>query len=271
MSIDDPRVILKMLEQRARKRFGQNFLTRPDIVSRIVRGAGVGEGDRVVEIGPGLGMLTRALLAHGAQVTAVELDRDLAAWLREQIPEIRLVEGDAAKQHWAALLEGGGWQVVANLPFNVGTSVTLELLRNPATFDRVTVMLQKEVVDRILADPGSRTYGALTVQCAARASAAFLLEVPSSAFHPAPKVTASVVRLELYDEPRTGGVSPRDFDKVVKAAFSQRRKTLRNSLKGLYGKEGAAEGLDKAGIDGGRRAETLSLAEFQGLASALEG
>lgn len=267
---DQPRAMLRLLEQRARRRFGQHFLSEQSVVDRIVRRSGVGKGTRVLEIGPGLGILTHALVGAGAEVTAVELDRDLADHIEAVFPTVRLVRGDATQQNWRELLGDGPWTVVANLPYNVGTQLVIELLDEPEIFSRIVVMLQKEVIDRLLAEPGSRTYGSLSVRVQARAAGAFLLAVPPESFHPPPKVQSSVIRLEPYPTPRTGSVAPRAFDRVVKAAFSQRRKTLPNSLAGLYGKERAREALVACGIDPGLRAERLDLDAYRRLAATLE-
>ena len=137
----------------------------------LFRSAEVKPGDRVVEIGPGLGILTRALRAAGAQLVAVELDRDLASYLREQFTDVRLLEADALRVDWSEAPPGDGWSVVSNLPYNVGTTVVMQLLRLPATFRRITVMLQKEVVDRLVAEPRSRAWGALSVEAQVRAYA----------------------------------------------------------------------------------------------------
>jgi len=266
---DDPRGILRVLEQRARRRFGQHFLSDQGIVDRIVRRSGVGPGDRVLEIGPGLGILTHALDRAGVALTAVELDRDLADHIGRVFPDVRLIQGDALAQDWAVLLGGEPHVVVANLPYNVGTRVVLQLLAYPELFPRIVVMLQREVVDRLLAPPGSRTYGALSVVAQARAKLAFLLAVPPGSFHPPPKVESSVIRLEPYSAPQVGAASPRDFDRVVRAAFSQRRKVVLNSLGGLYGRERAAAALDQAGIDPRERAERIDLDGYRRLAAAL--
>ena len=221
MTTEDPRALLDRLETTARKRFGQHFLTQTGIVDRMVRGARVQPGDPVIEIGPGLGILTRALLRAGAQVTAIELDRDLAAFLREELPEITLIEGDAAKVDWPALVQPGT-KVVANLPYNVGTTVVMQLLRTRGLFESVTVMLQKEVVDRLMAEPGTRAYGALTVETAALARPVYIMTIEPGAFHPPPKVRSSVLRLDLHpDGPHYGSVEPAFFDKVVRASFSR--------------------------------------------------
>ncbi len=266
---DDPRGILAVLEQRARRRFGQHFLSDQGVVDRIVRRSGVGEGDPVLEIGPGLGILTHALTRAGARLVAVELDRDLADHIRRVFPNVRLVEGDALRQDWPALLDGTPHTVVANLPYNVGTHVVMKLLDHPSLFPRVVVMLQKEVVDRLLAVPGTKAYGALTVQVQARARAVHLLAVPPRSFHPRPKVDSAVVRLEPHPVPRWGPATRDAFDRTVRAAFSHRRKTLPNSLAPLYGRERARQALRDAGIDPGLRAERLDLDAFRALAARL--
>jgi len=268
---DDPRGILRLLEQRARRRFGQHFLSDQSIVDRIVRRAGVKPGTRVLEIGPGLGILTHALVQAGAQVTAVELDRDLADHIERVLPDVHLIRGDATRQDWPAVLGEGPYTVVANLPYNVGTQVVVQLLQHPGLFERIVVMLQKEVVDRFLAVPDTKAYNALSVRVQARARGAFLLAVPPRSFHPPPKVDSSVVRLDPYEQPRVGAISPRAFDRCVKAAFSQRRKTLPNALAAQYGKSRAREALQSLGIDPGLRAQSLTLEQFQSLAGVLEG
>jgi len=269
MSDAHPRDILRGLEQRARRRFGQHFLWRRDVVERIVGGARVKDGDRVLEVGPGLGILTEALLRAGAQVTAVEVDRDLAVYVRETFPAVRLVVGDALRMDLDEVCPGSGWKVVSNLPYNVGTPLVLRLVRHPATFDTLTVMLQKEVADRLLGEPGTKAYGALTVQVGARARVRFVTRVPPSAFHPRPKVDSAVVRLELLREPEVGPAGADAFDQVVRAAFSQRRKTIANSLGARYGKTRAVEALAEAGIEASIRAERLDTAAFGRIAALL--
>ncbi len=265
----DPRALLATLEQRARKRFGQHFLVRTDLVEAMVRGAHVAAGDRVVEIGPGLGILTQELRRVRADLTAVELDRDLAAYLRERWPDLNLVEGDAAKVDWDVVCPGGGWKVVANLPYNVGTTILMQLADHPVRFRSITVMLQLEVIQRVLATPGTKSYGALTVQIQARGTPRFLLSVPPSSFHPPPKVQSAVVRLDLHPEPQAGPAGLAALDRTVRAAFSQRRKMLHNSLMAGFTRDRVDAALALTGIDGARRAETLTLTEYQGLAAAL--
>ncbi|MBW1877810.1 MAG: ribosomal RNA small subunit methyltransferase A [Deltaproteobacteria bacterium] len=269
MSDTHPKDILRGLEQRARRRFGQHFLWRRDVVRRIVRGARVKEGDQVLEVGPGLGILTEALVQTGAQVTAVEVDRDLAGFIRDTFPSVRLVVGDALRLDLGDVCPGSGWKVVSNLPYNIGTPLVLSLVRQPATFHSLTVMLQKEVADRLLASPGTKAYGALTVQVGARARVRFVTRVPSSAFHPRPKVESGVVRLEILPEPEVGPAGPEAFDRVVRAAFSQRRKTIANSLGARYGKALSVEALAKAGIEASIRAERLDVVAYGRIAALL--
>lgn len=252
-----------------RKRFGQHFLTRPDIVERMVRATPVKAGDRVVEIGPGLGILTEALVAAGADITAVELDRDLAGHLTERFPGIRLISGDAMRIDWDVVCPGEGWKIVSNLPYNVGTPLVADLVAARAKFSTIVVMLQKEVVLRMLAPAGSDHYGALSVRIAAYAEATPVMHVPPSAFHPQPKVDSMVIRLELRPEPLVGPAGEELFARVVKASFAQRRKTVLNSLSSLFPRDRSLAALEGAGINPMARAETLDLAAFQNLASCL--
>jgi 16S rRNA (adenine1518-N6/adenine1519-N6)-dimethyltransferase len=261
--------MLRSLEQGARRRFGQNFLVDPSVADRIVRGAQVKPGDKVVEIGPGLGLLTEALVRAGAEVTAVELDRDLAAHIRSTFPEVTVVQDDGMRVDWSVLCPGSGWKVVANLPYNVGTSMLMQLVRIPATFHSVTVMLQREVVQRILAGAGSRTYGALSVEVQVRGVPLLVFGLGPEDFHPRPKVHSSVVRVDLHPAPEIGSVEPAWFDRVVRAAFSQRRKKLANSLAPQFGKERARDAITKLGTRADIRAEHLDRAGFVTLAEAL--
>jgi 16S rRNA (adenine1518-N6/adenine1519-N6)-dimethyltransferase len=257
-----PKVILRSIEQRARKRFGQHFLTDMSVVEKMVRRAGVKPGERVLEIGPGLGVLTRALLEAGAKVTCVELDRDLADYIEEMIPQVTLIRGDALRQNWAQIVGESPMTVVANLPYNVGTPLVIQMLEHRELFKSINVMLQKEVVDRMLAGPGSKTYGALSVQVQAVCEPSFLVSVPPESFHPAPKVQSSVIRLNPLEHPRAGRAGVKRLNRVVRASFSQRRKVLPNSLGSLVGKETVKEALESMELDPKIRAEQLSLAQY---------
>lgn len=264
-----PSVRLKELEQRARKRFGQNFLTQPEMAARIVQAAGVRPGDKVLEIGPGLGVLTEQLRNAGAELVCVELDRDLAAALREWWPDLRLVEGDALKVDLAEVCPGSGWKVVANLPYNVGTHILMRLLSQPERFSTLTLMFQREVGDRLQAGPDDDAVGALSIQVQARAEVSRLVSLPPGAFHPPPKVHSVVLGFRLLPSPDFGGVPPATFDRVVRLGYAQRRKTLYNALGAGIGKERAGAALAEAGIDPRRRAETLSLDDWRRLALAV--
>jgi 16S rRNA (adenine1518-N6/adenine1519-N6)-dimethyltransferase len=244
---------------RPRKRFGQHFLANPAIATQIVTVAGVRPGERVLEVGPGLGVLTAALLTAGARVVAVELDRDLAAHLRSALPSIELVEGSALS---VPLPDCD--RVVANLPYNVGTAILLRLLdlRRP-----MTLMFQREVADRLTAGPGSRDFGSLSVHVQVRASARAEMALPPGAFTPPPRVHSSVVSF-VPVEADFGGVSAEAFDAIVRRGFSQRRKTLLNALGAGMGREQAAAVLAAAAVDPGARAETVDLAGWRQLAGA---
>jgi len=269
--MQDPRRVLKELEQRARRRFGQHFLTRSSLAKRMVQASRVEAGQRVLEIGPGLGMLSGALMEAGVELTLCELDRDLAAFLREELPDVAIHQGDALKMDLEELCPGQGWKVVANLPYNVGTHLVMRLLRAVPKFSALTVMLQRELIQRFIAEPGSKTYGALSVQLQVRCRPVFLFTVPPTAFHPPPKVHSAVVRMEVFGQPDFGVGGAAAFDKVVQAGFSQRRKMLSNSLGATFGKQRALDALDGAGLPPTLRAEALSVAQFRALSDALYG
>lgn len=257
----------------ADKRFGQHFLTDPNILARIASAPGGLAGRTVIEIGPGPGGLTRALLAAGAEkLIAVEIDPRCAAIIREldaSIPGIlELVEADALTLDIQALGEAPR-QIVANLPYNVATPLLIGWLKALAqdadAIEGMTLMFQREVADRLVAKPGAKIYGRLSVMTQWLTRPSKLFDLPGGAFTPPPKVVSSVVCLQ----PR--GVAPgaeafTAMERVVAAAFGQRRKMLRQSLKSLGGPPDTI--LAAAGIDGARRAETLDVAEFQRLSEA---
>ena len=189
-----PSTLLKGLEQRAKKRFGQHFLASPGVVRNIVLIAEVGPSSRVLEIGPGLGVLTEALLATQAHVTAVELDRDMAAFIRDRLPSVNLIEADGAAVDFRAVLPGAPWRCVANLPYNAGTRMITRMLEAPDVFDRLLVMVQREVAERLVAAPGIESAGPCRYS-RRRARARIAIRVPPGAFHPPPKVHSAVVEL----------------------------------------------------------------------------
>ena len=247
-----------------RKRFGQNFLVEPHYVDRIVDAIDPKPGERIVEIGPGLGALTDRLIARAGHVTAIEIDRDLAAGLRERLPPERLtlIEGDALAFDFASL--GTALRVVGNLPYNISSPLLFRLASFTALIDDLHVMLQKEVVDRMTAAPGTADYGRLTVMLHARFAVTRLFVVPPGAFRPTPKVDSAVAKLVPLREraPRIDDFAR--FERVVAAAFSQRRKTLRNALSRIVD----ADAIEAAGVDPGLRGETLAVDDFVRLAAA---
>jgi len=266
-----PAALLKTLEQRAKKRFGQHFLASQGVVRNIVLISEVGPGSKVLEIGPGLGVLTEALLAAQVELTAVELDRDMAAFIRDRLPAVDLVEGDGAKVDFRAILDGSPWRCVANLPYNAGTRMITRMLEAPDVFDRLLVMVQREVAERLVAGPGDRKRGSLSVFTEARAEARVAIRVPPGAFHPPPKVHSAVVELRLRPSPAVGEADIAVFDRLVRDLFVQPRKTIRNNLSQALSRGVADELLAATGLDPSRRPATLTLAEIAALAVAFGG
>jgi 16S rRNA (adenine1518-N6/adenine1519-N6)-dimethyltransferase len=251
----------------ARKAFGQHFLLDLNITRKIARLAELGPGDRVIEVGPGPGGLTRALLETGAQVTAIEKDerfQPLLAELGQAAPDaFALIHGDALDADEAALAQGQPAHVVANLPYNVGTPLLIKWLTGPWTPASMTLMFQKEVAERIVAPVDGEAYGRLAVIAQATSQARLVMEVPARAFTPPPKVDSAVVRLT----PRADRPTDRRLDalqKITAAAFGQRRKMLRASLKAL----GGEPLIEAAGLDPQARAETVDVDGFLRLADA---
>ncbi len=249
-----------------RKRFGQHFLHERGVIQRIVTAFDPKPTDHVVEIGPGEGVLTRELAGKVAKLDVVEIDRDLIECLRQSLPEtVTIHNADALKFDFRALaLSDTKLRVIGNLPYNISTPLLFHLLDQAHCVDDMLFMLQKEVVDRMAAAPGGKDYGRLSVMLQWSAKVEKLFNVAPGAFRPPPKVDSSVVRLTPYEKPPVEVHDPQRFAAIVKAAFSQRRKVLRNTLKGLV----ASETMAQLGIDPGRRAETLSLVEFAALANA---
>ncbi len=250
-----------------RRSLGQNFLADPNITERIVRTAGVGPGDRVVEIGAGTGTLTAALADAGAHVVAFELDERLRPVLEEVLAgrdDVEVRFADAAKVDLGGVLEGGSWKLVANLPYNVGTGIVLDVLRHVPQVDEMVVMVQREVADRLLAGPGSKDYGLPSVVVGLHGDARLEFTVPPQVFLPQPKVESAVVRIRRRPAP------PRSEEAIAlaAAAFGQRRKMLRRSLAGVLEDPEAA--LTAAGIDPTARPEDVPPEGWLALAAAAE-
>ena len=256
----------------ASKALGQNFLLDEQLLARIAALPGNLAGARVLEVGPGPGGLTRALLRAGAQVTAIEMDRrclPALAELGESFPgQLTVIEGDALKLDHNALMNGEPFHVLSNLPYNVGTALFVRWLGGefwPPQWLSLTLMFQREVAERIVASAGEDAYGRLAVLAQWRSQAKLAMKVHRSAFTPPPKVMSAIVHVTPAAMPE--GVSARTLERLTEAAFGQRRKMLRQSLKGI---PGALEALATLGIDETRRAETVSVAEFVSVARALD-
>lgn len=255
----------------ASKALGQNFLLDGQLLDRIAAVPGELGGERVYEVGPGPGGLTRALIAAGAMVTAVERDRRcmpaLAELAEAAAGRLDIIEGDALTIDEAAVM-GPGAHIVANLPYNVGTALLVRWLSGevwPPWWKSLTLMFQQEVAERIVARPGTGAYGRLAVLAQWRSFARLALKVHRSAFVPPPKVMSAVVHVLPKGAPP--GVSARTLERLTGAAFGQRRKMLRRSLQPLAG---ALEALSAAGIDPERRAETLNVEEFMAIARLMD-
>lgn len=252
---------------RARKRFGQNFLHDRHWIERIAKAVNATEGDDIVEIGPGQAALTRELIACAGKVRAVEIDRDLAAWLTETFPEsLSLIEADALTLDWTQVAKNDNLRVVGNLPYNISSPLLFKLLEAADHVKDQHFMLQKEVVDRMVAQHGSKTYGRLSVMLQWRYRMQKLFDVPPGAFNPPPKVMSSVVRMIPKAKEEVPSVDFELFSSVVANAFSQRRKTIRNALSALL----SAEEIAACDVDPGARAEALPLDAFVRLAQKSE-
>lgn len=259
---------------RPQRRFGQHFLCDPGVVRRIVQTAALGPASIVLEIGPGLGALTAALVAAAGRVHLVEVDRGLAARLREQFagqPSVYVYEGDFLVVPPASLVPEAGAVVVANLPYNVSTPILFRLLEYRAWFPRAVLMVQREVAERLVAKPGSRAWGVLPALVQTWGEVSLAFGVSRRSFFPRPRVDSAVITIAWLERPRVALADPALFRAVVRAAFGQRRKTLRNALGPLartFGVDAAAI-LAAAEVAPGARAETLSLEAFARLSRAL--
>ncbi len=271
--MESPRDILKRHGLHPKHSWGQNFLGDERALREIVEALALREGEPVVELGPGLGHLTRFLAATGARVTAVEKDRDMIAVLeKEAIAGVKVVSGNAATVNFAEAAGVPEVAVVGNLPYHLTSSILFQVLEQRAQVSRAVFTLQKEVVERLAAEPGTRDYGLLTVLLGLYFDIDQVSTLPARLFHPPPKVDSAVVRLTRLKTPRAPVLDEERFIRVVKAAFAQRRKTLLNSLKSdrtLATPAQYAQALEIAGIDPMRRAETLSPQEFAALERAL--
>ncbi|HHQ4816859.1 TPA: 16S rRNA (adenine(1518)-N(6)/adenine(1519)-N(6))-dimethyltransferase RsmA [Pseudomonas aeruginosa] len=259
----------ELYQHRARKRFGQNFLHDAGVIHRILRAIHAREGQRLLEIGPGQGALTEGLLGSGARLDVIELDQDLIPLLKLKFgleSRFSLHQGDALKFDFASLVESGEkLRVVGNLPYNISTPLIFHLLEYAPVIEDMHFMLQKEVVERLAATPGGGDWGRLSIMVQYHCRVEHLFNVGPGAFNPPPKVDSAIVRLTPFAEPPHPARDPKLLERVVREAFNQRRKTLRNTLKPLL----SVEDIEAAEVDPTLRPEQLDLAAFVRLANRL--
>lgn len=283
MKLYAPSTIRQIKEKygfRLTKSLGQNFLTDKNIIDSIIEGAGIGPEDLVIEIGPGIGVITYEASLTARRVIAVEIDKNLIPILQETLAErdnIQIINEDILKTDINRIIEDAkaidpqikGVKIIGNLPYYITTPIIMKLLEEGVNADGITIMMQKEVADRIKAAPGTKAYGALSIAVQYYCAVESVVNVPKEVFVPQPKVDSTVLTLKILKDRPVEDVDREIFFAVVKAGFGQRRKTLNNSLTGVGGvsKEIAAQALSEAGIDPSRRAETLSLQEFAKLSN----
>lgn len=266
------------------KSLGQNFMTDKNIVDKIIEGTHIEKQDLVIEIGPGIGVLTSEAAELAGKVIAIELDSNLVPILKDTLSQhenIEIINQDILKTDLNYLLEQNeiidgqtrkGVKILGNLPYYITTPIIMKILEDGVKADSITIMLQKEVADRIKAGPGTKTYGAISVAVQYYCQVVHITNVPREVFYPPPKVDSAVIRLDIRKEKPVSLINEKTFFAAIKGAFGQRRKTLHNSITGVCGlsKSEAEEVLEKAGIDKMRRGETLSIEEFAVLANEID-
>ena len=271
--------ILRQHDFSIRKKYGQNFLVDRHILDKILAAAAIDSGDLVIEIGPGIGTMTRHLAARAENVVAVEIDRQLIPILRETLADyanVAVIHGDIMKMSLTELVSGGApIKVVANLPYYITTPLIMALLEAPLPIDSITVMVQKEVAARMRGGPGTKDYGALSLAVQYHARMEIIAAVPPSCFIPQPKVESAVIHLTKHPAPPVAVTDEALLFALIRAAFNQRRKTLANALANAESlaavtREAVARALRGMGLDEAIRGEALTLAQFAGLANILK-
>ena len=267
---------LKKEKFRFKKQFGQNFISDDHLLAKIVEAAEITPEDVVIEIGPGAATLTAALAEKAAQVIAIEIDKDLFPIIERRMAgysNFELVAGDAMKVDFDALAAKYGakrYKVVANLPYYITTPIVMRFLEEGFRVSELVIMVQQEVADRFLANPGTKAYGAITAAINYYGSVSRAFNVPRTMFTPRPEVDSSIVKIKCYENKPFAADDEKLLRRVIKAAFGQRRKTLNNALKALnLPKDELDKALQRAGIDAARRGETLSVEEFVCLSNAI--
>ncbi len=267
----------KIGEARPKKRLGQNFLIDHNIAAKIVRTADIKSGDAVIEVGPGRGILTGPILEAGVELTCIEIDPGLAKSIEASFNKVlnfRVINSDVLKFSFIDLSKETGkkYKLISNLPYNISGPMLAKLIDERAAFSMMVLMFQKEVADRITAEPGTKAYGSLSVLTRAYMDVYTEFDIAPHLFRPVPKVKSTVLSLRVLDAPRIEIKNEPLFKSVVKCAFAQRRKTLLNALKAICPEKGGAkEVLELADIEPGRRGETLSLEEFGRLTRVFDG
>ncbi len=280
MKLYSPETIREMRERygfQLSKSLGQNFLTDKNIVDAIIDATDIGSDDLVIEIGPGMGVITAEAAARAKKTVAVEIDRRLIPILEETLKEfhnVEIINADVLKTDLNGIIEREGFKtakIIGNLPYYITTPIIMHLLEKGIHAESITVMMQKEVADRIQASPGGKTCGAITAAVNYYCTVTEVARVPRTVFVPAPKVDSTVLRFDLRKEKEVDLDDEKLFFRCIKAGFGQRRKTLLNSLGAACSltKEQIGECLDRAGINPSRRAETLSIREFADIANSI--
>ena len=284
-NLASPKVIKEILEEsgfKFSKSLGQNFLIDENVLDKMIAGSGIDENTNVIEIGPGIGVLTVACADHAGLVTAVEIDKKLIPILQKTVEDydnVEIINEDILKTDIEALCREAkekheglkNLKIVGNLPYYITTPIIMKLLEGNVPAESITIMMQKEVADRLTANPGKKVYGAITAAVQYYCTIDTIVQVPAECFVPQPKVDSTVLRLNIRKEKPVELKDEKLFFDVIKAGFSQRRKTLLNCLTGFkgMGKEEMSEFLNEIGIEPGRRAETLSLQEFANIANSI--
>lgn len=283
MELYNPAVIRAIRNKygfRFSKSLGQNFLTSKEVIDGIVEGAGIGPKDLIIEIGPGIGVLTQAAAEAGDKVIAIELDSNLITILADTLSgyeNVEVLNQDVLKTDLTGLIETEKQgrehvRIIGNLPYYITTAIIMKLLEERVPCDSITIMMQKEVAQRIVSPPGSRVYGALSVAVQYYCEVEIVEEVPKESFMPMPKVDSTVITLYPRKEPRVELIDENLFFRLVKAGFGQRRKTLTNSLRQAgFTREEIEQALSACGIEQKRRAETLSVEDFGAIANFFSG
>lgn len=281
MKLYAPSTIKEIKEKhdfRLSKSLGQNFLTDKHIIDKIIECTHITKEDLVIEIGPGIGVLTEAAASQADKVIAIEVDKNLIPVLEETLADyenIQIINQDILKADLSKIIKdnyrGGSVKIIGNLPYYITTPIIMKILEERVPADSITIMMQKEVADRIKSPPGSKTYGAISVAVQYYCTVKQIASVPKEVFVPQPKVDSAVIRLDVRREKAVDLIDERIFFACIKAGFGQRRKTLLNSLTGVEGlsKESIKRILEEAKVDSMRRAETLSLDEFAKIANLI--